>query len=51
MTTLSIVSIRSVSEVPADDHSVRTMVLFCCVGLVASRCLMTTGMDPSAGWL
>jgi hypothetical protein len=51
MTTISIVSTHSVSEAQADDHSLKTLALFCCVGLVASLCLMTFGLDPSMGWL
>jgi len=49
MTTVSIVSMGSVSETPAHDHSFKTIVLFCCVGLIASLCLMTFGVDLSAG--
>jgi len=35
----------------ADGRSPKTIVLFCCVGLVASFCLMTLGIDLSAGWV
>jgi hypothetical protein len=51
MTTISIVSMRSITEAFAADHSLKTIALFCCVGLVASLGLMTFGMDLSAGWL
>ena len=51
MTTLSMVSMRRVSEAQAAEHSLRAMVLFSCIGLVASLCLMTLGLDLSAGWL
>jgi hypothetical protein len=51
MATLSMVSMRSVSETQADDHSLKTIVLFSCLGLVASLCLMTFGVDLSASWL
>ena len=51
MTTLSMVSMRRVSEAQAGDHSPKTMALFSCIGLVASLCLMTLGVDLSAGWL
>jgi hypothetical protein len=51
MTTISIISIPSVTEARADDYSLKTIALFCCVGLVASLGLMTFGMDLSAGWL
>jgi hypothetical protein len=49
MTTNSIASMHSVRR--ADGQSPRTIVLFCCVGLVASFCLMTFGIDLSAGWV
>jgi len=29
----------------------KTIALFCCLGLVASLCLMTFGIDLSDGWL
>ena len=48
MTTLSMVSMRSVSEA---QSSFKTISLFSCIGLVASVCLMTFGVDLSAGWL
>jgi hypothetical protein len=51
MTAISIVSMRSVAETQANDHSPKTIVLFCCLGLVASLCLVTFGMDLGAGWL
>jgi hypothetical protein len=51
MTTISVVSMGSVTEAHADDHSLKTIALFCCVGLLASFCLMTLGVDLSAGWL
>jgi hypothetical protein len=41
----------SVPETLADDHSLKIIVLFCCVGLIASLCLMTFGVDLSAGWV
>jgi hypothetical protein len=50
MTTISIVSTPSATEARA-DYSIKTIALFCCVGLVASLGLMTFGMDLSAGWL
>jgi hypothetical protein len=51
MTSNSIVSMRSATEAHADDHSLTTIALYCCFGLVASFCLMTFGVDVSAGWL
>jgi hypothetical protein len=51
MTTISIVPMRSASEAQADDHTPKTILLFCCLGLVASFFLMTFGVDVSGGWL
>jgi hypothetical protein len=51
MTTLSMVSMRRVSDAQADDRSLKTMALVSCIGLVASLCLMTLGVDLSTGWL
>jgi hypothetical protein len=48
MTTLSMVSMRSDSEA---QSSIKIIALFSCIGLVASVCLMTFGVDLSAGWL
>jgi hypothetical protein len=49
MTTVSMVSMRPISEALADDYSFRTMTLFSCIGLAASLCLMTLGVDLSVG--
>ena len=49
MTALSIVSMRSAAE--TDAHSLKTIAQLCCLGLVASFCMATFGMDVSAGWL
>ena len=52
MTAFSMVSMRSVDEPrAAHGHSPKTVVLFCCIGLVASVSLMTFGIDLNAGWL
>jgi hypothetical protein len=51
MTAISILSTRSAREARAHDDSPKTVVLFCCFGLVASLSLMTFGIDLSAGWL
>jgi hypothetical protein len=44
MTAISVVSMGSV------DRSRQTIALFCVVGLVASLCLMTFGVNLGAGW-
>jgi hypothetical protein len=51
MTTISIVSMGSVPGTRAVDHSRKTIALFCCAGLLVSFCLMTFGIDLSAGWV
>jgi hypothetical protein len=51
MTTLSMVSMRSVSKARANDHSLKAIMLFSCLGLAASFCLMTLGVDLSGSWL
>jgi hypothetical protein len=50
MTVISIVSMGSV-ETPTDAHSLKAIARFCGLGLVASFCLVTFGMDLSVGWL
>ena len=45
----TVVSIGSVRE--AEDHLLKSVVLFSSVGLVASLCLMALGIDLSAGWI
>lgn len=51
MSMISVVSMRSTGAVSADDHSLKSVALFCCVGLVVSLCLMASGVDLSAGWV
>jgi hypothetical protein len=52
MTDFSIASIAAAESAEGtEDSSFKTIVLFCCVGLLASLCLMTFGVDLSAGWI
>lgn len=52
MTDLSIASvIRSEAIAEIDDHSSKTVVLFSCIGLMASLCLTAFGVDLGAGWM
>jgi hypothetical protein len=52
MTDFSIASIASTESVEkTNDHSFEMVVLLCCAGLLASLCLMTLGVDLSAGWI
>jgi hypothetical protein len=50
MTTVSIMSMRSVSETQADG-SLTKIALFSLLGLVASLCLVAVGADVTAGSL
>ena len=47
MAALSVVSMRSTVQIRTDDHSLKSIALFCCVGLVVSLCLMASGVDLS----
>jgi hypothetical protein len=49
MSMISLVSMPTDVETDCADHSFRTLVLFCFVGLVASLNLMARGIDLSAG--
>jgi hypothetical protein len=49
MTMISIVSTHSVPAAKTDDEASKAVALFCLLGLVASFCLMTFGVDLSAG--
>jgi len=50
MTTVSIMSMRSVSETQADG-SLTKIALFSLLGLVVSLCLVAVGVDVTAGSL
>jgi hypothetical protein len=45
----TVVSIASVRE--TEDQPLTAIVLFSCVGLVASLCLTMFGIDLGAGWI
>jgi hypothetical protein len=49
VTDFSLASIASESVEDADNQSFKTIVLFCGAGLIVSLCLMTLGVDLSAG--
>jgi hypothetical protein len=52
MTNYSVASIVLIGLVEeADEHPLRSIVLFSCAGLIASICLMAFGVDLSAGWV
>jgi hypothetical protein len=46
---MSIASMHSAAVARAEIHLPKTIVLFCCMGLVVSLCLMTQGLDLGAG--
>lgn len=49
MSVISMVSTRSVNR--ADDGSLKTITLFCLIGLVASFGLTSFGVELGAGWI
>jgi hypothetical protein len=42
--------IREAAKAKADARPLRTVALFCGVGLLASLCVMSLGFDVSAGF-
>jgi len=48
MNAISNVVTLAVSQANAEAHPIRTIALFCCLGLVVSLCLATSGLDLSA---
>jgi hypothetical protein len=49
MSMISLAAMPAAVETRFADTSFKTIVLFCCVGLVASFGLMVRGIDLSAG--
>jgi hypothetical protein len=47
---MTMISIVSVPEIAAADQSLKIIVLFSCIGLVASLSLMTAGIDLGIAW-
>jgi len=48
---MTVISIVSIPEVTAGDQSLKTIVLFSCIGLVGAFCMMATGIDLSPAWI
>ena len=48
MNAISTVLIHAIPETDS-AHPLRTIVLFCCLGLVASLCLAISGFELGAG--
>lgn len=52
MTDFSIAAIATTESVEdTHDHSLKTIALFCCAGLLTSLCLMAFGIDIGAIWI
>ncbi len=52
MTDFSVATIATTESVEdIHDDSLKTIVLICCAGLLASLCLMTFGIDLGAAWI
>jgi hypothetical protein len=49
MNAISTVLIDTTPETTAETHPIRTIALFCCLGLVVSLCLAISGFDLGAG--
>jgi hypothetical protein len=49
MNAISTVFIHAIPETKTEIHPLRTIVLFCGLGLVASLCLAISGFDLGAG--
>ena len=48
---MSVISIVRVPEAAAEDQSFKTIVLFSCIGLFVSFCLMAGGIDLGSAWV
>ncbi|WGD48581.1 hypothetical protein QA641_23280 [Bradyrhizobium sp. CB1650] len=49
MSMISLAAVPAGVEAQSGDHSFKTIILFCCAGLLASFSLMAHGIDLSAG--
>ena len=50
MNAISNVYMRAISEAQTGVHPLKTIVLYCGIGLAASLCMATFGLDTSAGF-
>jgi hypothetical protein len=48
MNAISAVLVDAIPETTTEIHPIRTIALFCCLGLVASLCLAIAGFDLGA---
>jgi len=51
MNSISVAATHSIPAAKTSDRSLTAIALLSCVGLLASVCLMTLGIDLSAGWV
>jgi hypothetical protein len=50
MNAISNVYVRAIPETQTSVHPLKTIALFCGLGLAASLCMATFGLDISAGF-
>jgi hypothetical protein len=50
MNAISKVSVRIISDAPTDVHPLKTIALLCGLGLVASLCMASFGLDMGFGF-
>ena len=49
MSMISLAEMPAVVQTRSNDYSFKAIVVFCCLGLIASFSLMAHGIDLSAG--
>ena len=49
MSMISLAEMPAAVQTPSIDNSFKTIIAFCCLGLLASFSLMAHGVDLSAG--
>ena len=49
MNAISNAQLLAIPETDAETYAIKTIALFCCVGLVVSLCLAISGLDLSLG--
>ncbi len=49
MSMISLAEMPAAVQIRSNDYSLKAIVIFCCLGLVASFSLMAYGVDLSAG--
>jgi len=49
MSMISLAEMPAATQTRSNDYSFKAIVIFCCLGLIASFSLMAQGVDLSAG--